>query len=102
MTVAGTTTSEATDVTVDANCGGAVGAIRYVDFTFARNNTTSADGAFTFMKIGLGDEIIESQQHPADKLRGDLRNDPPPWHRLSLGGVKNLNYPLENRFTVLQ
>jgi RHS repeat-associated protein len=52
LTVAGTTISSATNVTVAANGGSAVAAIRYADATFARTNVTLVNGTNTFTAMG--------------------------------------------------
>jgi len=49
LTVAGYTTADATNVTVNANSGGAVAALRYADRTFARTNVSLLDGNNTFV-----------------------------------------------------
>jgi len=49
LTVAGYTTADATNVTVNANSGGAVSALRYADRSFARTNVTLLDGTNTFV-----------------------------------------------------
>ena len=55
-TVAGTTTSSATNVTVAANGGAATTAIRFADSTFARTNVTLVNGTNTFVAVA-GDSL---------------------------------------------
>lgn len=52
MTVAGTTFTNASSVTVAANGGGAVPAILYADATFARTNVTLVNGTNTSVAAG--------------------------------------------------
>jgi len=51
LTVAGTTTSSATNVTVADNGNSPVAAIRYADATFARTNVTLLNGTNTFTAV---------------------------------------------------
>jgi len=70
LTVAGYTTADATNVTVNANSSGAVAALRYADRTFARTNVSFLDGNNTFAAtaqdaIGRTDTTSETVNLPA-------------------------------------
>ena len=52
LTVAGTTSGVATNVTVNVNSGGASNAILYADNTFVRTNVTLTNGLNTIVAIG--------------------------------------------------
>jgi hypothetical protein len=59
-----------------------------------RSSGKPAPAAITFGAIDEDDAVVvKFQQHPTAPIRGDLRNDPPPWNRFSTGSVENLNYP---------
>jgi hypothetical protein len=63
-TVAGTTTSAATNATVADNGNSPVAAIRYADRTFVRTNVTLLNGTNTFVAVGhLRYSVRTLQEH---------------------------------------
>jgi hypothetical protein len=94
MTVAGTTTSAATNVTVNTS-----NAVLYFDYTFASTNHTLTDGTNTFTAIGkdnLGrvDTNTSVTYLPASPVFSNDGNG-----NLTYDGIKALAYDDENQLT---